>query len=316
MALEWNIDGEFLREYSADDIFTIEDAASTYFSELLAERSLSAFQAPNRFVDLAVDIREQILTGDNMVIETTLNVYHIGDSGIADLTDLLRFVTNKNTTGSEDFLVLDSLIGMGVKVGMVSFSNAKQSSALAGGFESFYLAEAGAEDSKYSEGEKTLIVVVSVLSFALFALSVILIWVAGGWLALRRQVEVLIQREEELTRMTQGIEQKPTEDTDEDLSPRNNDDDGTQFTNPSGILGGNPYYGKSTKTFEGLGVKMTPTRSRHNDPDSGIETPMSEYSDSDRMPIGITSMRKLLANRNEQDTGPGAYGVKTLHYDD
>lgn len=316
MDLEWTLNGVFRNEYSAGDLFTIEEATTTYFSELLAEKSLSAFQSPNRFVDLNVAVREQAISGDNIVIETTLNVYHIGDSGIADLTDLLRFVTNKNTTGSEEFLVLDSLIGMGVNVGMVSFTNAKESDALAGGFEAFYLQAQQADgDSKYSEGEKTLIVVVSVLSFALFALSVILIWVAGGWLALRRQVEILIQREEELTRMTHGIEQKPTEDTEEDFSPRN--DDGTQFTNPSGILGVNPYQSRSSRTFEGLGVKMTPARSRNSDMDSGVETPMSEYSDSGRMPIGITSMRKLLANRNDpNDAALGGYGVKTLHYDD
>ncbi len=315
MALEWKIDNPSFTEYVVEDVFAIETAASKYFSDLLAERSLSTFQPPNRFVDVTVSVRRQTLSGDNMVTETTLNVYHVGNSGIANLSDFLQFVTNKNTTGSEDFLVLDSLIGMNVKVGMVSFANAKESLAMAGGFESFYVhAKKDLEDEKkYSESEKTLIVVTSILSFALFGLSVILIWVAGGWLALRHQVKVLIHREEERTRLSVlAIEQKPTQDT-EDTNPEK--DEGTEFTNPSGFLGGNPFYGKSVNNFDGLGIKMTPQRPRRSDLDSEIGTPMSEYSDSGRMPIGIQSMRKLLANRtNDNDFALDTYGTKRFDY--
>lgn len=301
----------------------IENAATQYYTELLSQRSLSAFQLPNKFIDASISMRTQVRSGDNMILEASVNVYHVGDSGITDLSDLLRFVTNKNTTGSDDFEVLDSLIGMGVKVGMVSFANAQESKALAGGFPAFYADSEAADDgNRYTESERTLIVVTSVLSFALFALSAILIWVAGGWLGLRKQVLALIHREEELTRMTINnkttLEQKPTQDTDdEENSPRHNDDEnGTQFTNPSGILGVNPYYGKpSTKTFEELGVKMTPARpKRSDDLDSstvGLETPISVYSDSGRAPIGIQSMRKLLASRNDSDGLMGdPYGMR------
>ena len=320
ISLEWPLDNPSFTQYVVEDLFTIETATATYFSNLLAAPGLSAFQPPNMFVDASVAIRRQELSGSNMVTEATIDVYHVGNAGIVDLSDLLRFATNKNTTGSNDFLVLDSLIGMNVQVTMVSFSNAQESYALAGGFENFYISSNGDQQNqtKYSDSEKTLIVVTSILSFALFALSIILIWVAGGWLALRHQVRVLIHREEERTRMSiKAIEQVPTQDTEEENSPRK--DEATEFTNPSGILGGNPYYGKSTNTntFDGLGVKMTPSRRRKSETESEIGTPMSEYSDSGRMPIGIQSMRKLLANpAPDNDFAPGAYGMKRLNYGD
>jgi hypothetical protein len=107
--------------------------------------------------------------------------------------------------------------------------------------------------------------------------------------------------------MTMGIEAKPTHDTEEDTSPQK--DEATEITNPSGILG--------AETFDGLGVKMTPSRPRASDLDSEIATPMSVYSDSGRMPIGITSMRKLIANRDSQENiAINPYAMKRLDYDE
>jgi hypothetical protein len=324
VVIEWKVENPAFTGYPADDIATIESAVSQYYSELLADEGLSAFQAPNKVVDTTVSVLTQGLVDQRWSIKASINVYHIGDSGIAELSDLLRFVTNKNTTGSEEFSVLDFLIGMGVQVEVMSFSNAEDSKALAGGFEQVY-AKATAQGDRYTQSERTLIVVTSVLSVALCCLSAILIWMAGGWLGLRKQVLMLMHREEELTRSTMNIDLKrnPTEDTDDEQhSPRDHDEEnGTQFTNPSGILGVNPYYGKtSAKTFEGLGVKMTPKRpKRSNDMDSlgDIGTPSSEYSDSGRMPIGIQSMRKLLASRDDNDAILGdPVSMKRLDYDE
>jgi hypothetical protein len=208
------------------------------------------------------------------------------------------------------------LIGMDIQLDMVSFNFAIGSELLNRG-ES----EPQAVDEKYSDNEKVLIIVASVLSFALFILSVILIWIAGGWLALRKQVKVLIHREEEMTRMTkqQDIEPQPTQETDEEVgSPR---EDATNFTNPSGILGVNPYYGRSAgypNALDGLGIKMTPAR-QGNSGDSEIFTPMSEathYSDSGRAPIGITSMRKLIPEEGGEGdrSSLGTFGMKRLKF--
>ena len=322
MALEWVVDDPVFAGYPTEDIAAIESAASQYFSELLAEQSLSAFQYPNKFVDATVSVLDQVQSGDNIVMDTIVNVYHVGDSGITDLSGLLNFVTNKNTTGSEEFPALDSLIDMGFKVAGVSFENAQESKALAGVFGVFYPESTGG-GQRYTESERTLISVTSVLSVALVTLSVILIWVAGGWLALRKQLQVLMRREEEFRmRAVKTLKLNPTQDTDDEPeSPRNHDEENaTQFTNPSGILGVNPYYGTSSRNFEGLGVKMTPARKQRSDDmdsNAGLDSPSSQYSDSGRMPIGIQSMRKLLALRNDDDSILGdPSGMKRLDYDE
>jgi len=306
MSLEWSIDNSSFTGCSVEELSAIEDGADKYYRDLLSVQGLSAFQSPNQFVDVDIAIHRQVLTSANVIIDTTVDVYHVGNSGITNLADLLRFVTNTNTTGSDHFIVLDALIGMNITLDLVSFSNYKESRALVGGFNPYYLQQTlGSKQN--AQNEKTLIVVVSILSFALFVLSIILIWVAGGWLALRWQVKVLIRREEELTRMTMGIEAKPTHDTEEDTSPQK--DEATENTNPSGILG--------AQTFDGLGVKMTPSRPRASDLDSEIATPMSVYSDSGRMPIGITSMRKLIANRDSQENiAINPYAMRRLDYDE
>lgn len=318
MDLGWTINTtEPFQEYKTEDMFKIELGASKYFSALLADDSLSAFQVPNRFADAKVAIRRQRQVDDVVVIETTMSVYHIGNSGIANLADLLLFVTHSNSTGLEQFPALDSLIGLGTSVGLVSFANAKESTALVGGFDSWYLNiddEPSVDTSKYSKSEKTLIVLTSVLSVALFILSMVIIWIAGGWLALRRQVRILLRREDELTRLTQVLQLKPTEDSDEE-DPTPGKDDATNFTNPSGILGVNPYYAQSSRGLTGLGIKMTPTKSRQSEMESEPGTPMSEYSEATSAPMGITSMRKLLASRSNNHL-ESMLGMKKLDYDE
>jgi hypothetical protein len=320
MDLRWRTDLATL--LPTEDVYHVEQAASSYFSGLLAEQTHSAFQEPNEVLNTAVSVRNQTIGNEVVVFDSLVEVIHIGDQGIFDLAALLMFLTNKNTTNSS-FTTLDSLIGMGVHLDMVSFTNAE-------GSEVLNVVESSAEDasSKYTESEQTLIIVTAALSLALFAMSVILIWVAGGWLALRKQVKVLIHREEELTRMTkqreQDLEMLPTASEETDEEGGANEDD-TQFTNPSGILGVNPYYGRSGNggsALDGLGIKMTPARGANSDTGSEIFTPMSEathYSDSGRMPIGITSMRKLIPDgEGEQDdindSLRSSFGMKRLQY--
>jgi hypothetical protein len=329
MSMEWSVANnnlfanQTMELSTAEEVFQIEKATTEYFFTLLADQGL-AFQGPNHMLDTSVSVRDQSLsTGANsrqaILLESTITVIHIGDHGISDLSALLMFVTNKNTTSNSSFTTLDSMIGMGISVDMVAFTNAKESKLLTS-IELSNNADA-TQDSKYTESEKTLIVVTSVLSFALFALSIILIWIAGGWLALRKQVKVLLHREEELSRMTRDIKQRPTQDTDEEAgSPTQSDvqDDVTQFTNPSGILGVNPYYGRSERRvndFAGMGIKMTPARSNRN---SGGGSPDS-YSDSGRAPIGITSMRKLIPSEGgggqQGDMNSLAnFGIKRLDF--
>jgi hypothetical protein len=111
-----------------------------------------------------------------------------------------------------------------------------------------------------------------------------------------------------------------SEETDKEAGRPSNDGE-TQFTNPSGILGVNPYYGRSGNSgsaLDGLGIKMTPAHGANNsDTGSEVFTPMSKathYSDSERMPIGIMSMRKLIPNGDQDDINSSTFGIKRLEY--
>jgi len=192
------------------------------------------------------------------------------------------------------------------------------------------------QNSQHSGNEKTLLVVTTLLSITLFGMSAILIWVGGGWLMLRKKIEILLLREEELTRMTQNIQSKPTADTqggDEenpDSSSPSRGESESQFTNPSGILGANNTYAEGPSdrgphSIYGLGPK-TPAKMGDNYADD-LATPMSvmsDYSDTDRAPIGIMSMRKLVPsysydedeNTEDEDENieGGFAGMKKLEY--
>lgn len=329
MTLEWRT--ETSTPLSIDTIFQVEQATSSYFFELLNNDAYGEL-LPNdqKILQTEVVARKQNVAVENVVLETEVSVINVGETGIVDLAEILQLVTVQDTTDLSAFTNLDFIIGLDIELSTVSFNFAIGSELLSQMEPVSSTASAPESDGKYSDNEKVLIIVASVLSFALFALSVILIWIAGGWLALRKQVKILIHREEELTRMTKqqdiGIDQQPTQDTDEEGvgSPGG---DATVMTNPSGILGVNPYYGKSgmnrSNPLDGMGIKMTPARTHGGRADSEMFTPMSEathYTDSGRVPIGITSMRKLIPddNNDEDDESGlgsfGGFGVKRLEY--
>lgn len=161
------------------------------------------------------------------------------------------------------------------------------------------------EEEKHSKKERTLVTVTIIVAFALCGISLVLVWVAGGWLALRKKVKFLLRREEEWTQIRSEIKSRPTEDTESPESGKG--------TNPSGILGMKPPY---PGTLEGIGAKMTPVRGYGNgDTASDVFTPGSQatsYSDTGRIPIGITSMRKLIPGRESPEFDQS--GRKRLDY--
>ena len=310
----------------------MEDAVTTYFRELIVQDdSLRFLEDPKHVLDVDVDIEKQSVQESQVVLSGIVDVMHYGDQGIIDLAALLTFLVNKNNTESSH-VYLDDLIGLGATVDNIDFSFVQESNVLASNLT--VLESTSSDESGRTSSEKTLIVVVTLLSITVLGLSSVLCWIGGGWLALRRQVEVLLLREEELTRMTHQhdtIKQKPTEETEgDDNSPSR--DSQTNFTNPSGVLG---VYGMDTygsDRLQGLGIK-TPARSKNGggDPDDDdLATPMSTYSDTDRAPIGIMSMRKLVGandaihqhhseedeeeDHEDFDEETGDYQTKKLEY--
>eukprot|EP00980_Cylindrotheca_fusiformis_P003033 scaffold709_cov197-Cylindrotheca_fusiformis.AAC.1 len=325
-SITWSTDR--VTTFDTEDIFKIERASSLYFSELLADKSHSAFQDITEVVSVAVHAKKQKVGNNYISLESVVEIINIGDDSILDVASLLMFLTNKNTTSSS-FTALDQLMSVGYSIDMVSFSNDNETSSMVIAVDA--TSNDPVDDSKYTAKERALVTFTCILAFALFTVSAVLLWVAGGWLGLRKQIKILLHREEEMTRMgQQEIERKPTQETDAEAgSPTSSHGKETQFTNPSGILGVNPSYGKRG-AMNGLGVKMTPARGIDNgDAASDVFTPMSQkssYSDTGRIPLGITSMRKLVPGRDnmEADTPPrssqrnsiGSFGMQRLDYDE
>ena len=304
-------------ELTTEQLFKLEIATAEFFKDLLTDPSHSALQESTTILSTSVTARLQdVQTHSDILLESIFQVVHTGEQGLADLAGLLMFVSSRNTTFSE----LDEVIPSEVTVGMISFANEEDSVLLSTAVDK-------SDSFSRTDSEKTLITASAILSFTLLAMSIILIWVAGGWLALRKQVKILIHREEELTRMTKQQEnalkqvatasQEYDEESLDRQSPTN--DEATRFTSASGILGVNPYYGDDARgggALDGLGIKMTPGR-RSPDSELGSElaTPMSEFSDASRMPLGITSMRKLLPSGDDgENDSLNNFRVERLAY--
>jgi hypothetical protein len=307
--------------FSTQDIYHVEKSTSGYLSELLTqEDSLRFLEGRISIIDVAVDILQQQVDGEMITLDSKVDVHHLGDQGLVDLAALLTFLVNKDTTNSS-YASLDSLIGMGLQIETMLFGFVNQSIIVTNVTTDEDMETQ--EDSSSTDSEKTLIIVTSLLSVALFVLSGILIWIGGGWLMLRKQVKLLLLREEELTRMTQDLKPQPTQDTQEarmdDNGSPNSRGSQTHFTHVgSGILGVNPYFGQSmhgSGPLEGLGIKMTPGRRHDGDLPDDLATPMSDYSDTDRGPIGILSMRKMIpTDRDSEGDGDEPFGMKKLAY--
>lgn len=308
-------------EFAADapfptrDVYHVEKSSSMYFHDLLVndESSLRFLDDPARdIVDVTVNVRQQTQSADPankmVTLDSQVTVLHVDDpasNSISDLAALLTFLVNKNNTDAS-YVYLDNRIGIGAtanEIGFISFSYVGPSNIVNNlTLPESYQAELSS--SGRSNSEKTLVIVTTFLSLALVVISVVLVWVGGGWLELRKQVQILIRREEELTRMTmqqQQLESKPTDKTEEEHGGEDSPARETQFTNASGFLGANNPYHTSSRALQGLGIKMTPGRDRHGNVDDDADdlaTPMSTYSDSGRAPIGIMSMRKLMPGAN------------------
>eukprot|EP00535_Pseudo-nitzschia_heimii_P002813 CAMPEP_0197185238 /NCGR_PEP_ID=MMETSP1423-20130617/11504_1 /TAXON_ID=476441 /ORGANISM="Pseudo-nitzschia heimii, Strain UNC1101" /LENGTH=364 /DNA_ID=CAMNT_0042636249 /DNA_START=66 /DNA_END=1160 /DNA_ORIENTATION=- len=318
-------------QFSADDIFHVEEATSLYLRELLMnDSSLRFLEEPDSLIDVSVNVQTQQVNGMNgneISLGSEVDLIHYGDVGITDVAALLTLLVHKNNTDSS-FIYLDHIIRTKSSIELMRFDYISESAVMATNLTTFSALIEVKNAKKYGN-EKTLLVVTTLLSITLFGMSAILIWVGGGWLVLRKKVQDLLLREEELTRMTRNIESKPTqvtEDGDEENQDSFSRENGSShYTNPSEILGVNSgsrpnMYGNDMKTPG----KVAGGRMSVDD----LATPMSvmsEYSDTDRVPIGIMSMRKLIPppqvnddddndNADDEKTAGDFNGMKKLEY--
>ena len=335
MAIHFNVQDT---QFTTEEVYHVEEATTSYFTDLITQdESLRFLDDPKNVLSISVDVKRQMVEGEEVVLSGGVTMMHYGDQGIIDLAALLTFLVNKNNTDS-DYVYMDQLLAdsIGATVEYLDFDFVSESVPLAANLTTLEAVEEGNnEGSDRSGSEKALIVVVTLLSITLLGLSVILCWIGGGWLQLRQKVKELLLREEEMTRMTNQppeIKPKNTEETADDCENSPTNESKTNFTNPSGILGVYGMNNYGVEKLQGLGIK-TPARSKNGEIDEEMATPMSVYSDSDRAPIGIMSMRKLVGSNaimqsnednsdNEQDQDENCLpdpsnidlGMKKLEY--
>ena len=308
--------------FSTQDVYSIEQSSSDYFHSLLIndESTLRFLNDPQQdIMDLTVTVTNQQATttstnGGIIQFDAIVSLVHVddvGSDGVSDLAALLTFLVDRNNTGAA-YVYLDDEIRSTTtsnpvsKIRSMSFSYEGPSEVLEDIMVPQPVLDQYAASTGRSDTEKTLIIVVTFLSLALFSILALLYWMAGGWLELRKQLQMIVRREElekqQDNNNDDDLKMNPTHETDDMESPSRD----SHMTTPSGFLGvSNPYLNTS-RAMEGYGIKMTPVRDQrtyaeNDDEEHGdqqeIATPMStmsEYSDSGRVPIGIMSMRKLM----------------------
>jgi len=284
--------------FSTEEIYQIEEVTTKYLEELLTnDDSLKMLEEKDSVIDLSVNVQTQQTSGNDIYLGSKVDVVHYGDVEIPDVAALLTYLVNKNNTDSS-FIYLDHILPVDAAIELISFDFISQSIPAATNLTTIEKLNEVRDAKKYGS-EKTLIVVTTLLSLTLFGMSAILIWVGGGWLSLRARVRELLLREEELTRMTmnKNIVSKPTMETDEDEeSPvRRNQSMHSSGMYTRGSQPNNSMYGLGVKTPSRMGSVMS---------EDDLGTPMSvmsDYSDTNRAPLGIMSMRKLVPPRDNND---------------
>ncbi len=300
--------------FTTEEIYDIEEVTSAYLGELITnDDSLKFLEEKDSVIDLSVSVQTQQTNANEIYLGSKVDVVHYGDVEIPDVAALLTFLVNKNNTDSS-FIYLDHILPTNAPIELISFDFISESIPAVTNITTIAKLNAVRDAKKYGS-EKTLIVVTTILSITLFGMSAILIWVGGGWLSLRKRVRDLVLREEELTRMTKNIVSKPTMDTED------GDEESPVRRNASMTSSGIYTRGSQPVNMYGLGVK-TPSRMGSEMSVDDLATPMSvmsDYSDTNRAPLGIMSMRKLVPPRGNDDdlsrnTSHGSNSMKKLEY--
>lgn len=289
--------------FTSEELYHIEEVTTLYFRELLTnDDSLRFLDEKDSVIDVSVNVQTQHVNGKEISVGSEVDLIHYGNVGITDLAALLTFLVNRNNTDSS-FIYLNHIIRTESPIELIAFDYVSESIVMATNLTTISALNEIKNSKKYGN-EKTLLVVTTLLSITLFGMSAILIWVGGGWLVLRKKVQDLLMREEELTRMTMNIESKPTAVTDdgdeEDQDSPSRENRSSHYINPSGMLGVSRV---SRPNMYGVGMK-TPGKNIARVQVEDLATPMSvmsDYSDTDRVPIGIMSMRKLVPPTNQND---------------
>ena len=234
---------------------------------------------------LAIDLHVKNVTkkSSSFHLNAVVDVLYVAKAGVPDMASVLIRLARQEKV--EDKLLDDiyEILGGTTESVSVNFKTLEPPATKLWEFE---------DHEHSSQADTSLILACTLLCAALVLVTSVLLYVAGGWRDLREKLEEQIDwlKNHKRTYSEDSDEESGGVDVADSQSYEGEVDE--EATSPSGIIGAASK--DNGMGIEGLGVNSTPERGITDD---GYETTpfseMSQYTDTSRAPLGITSMRKL-----------------------
>lgn len=318
MEVDWSIDTTTsTTDLNLHDVNSLESSLAVLLHTRLKTESqqINAGLLPQQQV-LAVDLHvknvTQLSTEGDFHMNAMVDVLYVADSTavVQDMASVLIRLTRQEDIEALLRDDIDTILGQEAQAVTINFRSVHPPSSMLWEIEEHV-------DNSGKNTDKALILACTLLCAALFVVTTVLLYVVGGWRDLRDKLEE--QMEWIKSRTYSGSHDEDDSGDEEsgiDVADSESVDD--QATNPSGILGAasNEEQQQRMARTAGLGIHSTPERGI--DGDAGYDTTpfseMSQYTDSSRAPLGISSMRKMDQQPIETTTSHRMMALPPLAY--
>lgn len=243
---------------------------------------------------LATDLHVKNVTkkGTSFDLNAIVDVLYVAEAGISDMASVLIRLSRRENV---DEMLLDDIYEI---FGGTADSVTLNYKSLDPPATMLWEIEEHAHSNQ--KADKILILACALLCAALVLVTSVLLYVAGGWRELRERMEEQMDWFKQHRTYSNDEEDEESGNVDvADSQSYGEDDADEEATNPSGIIGASS---KEENAAEGLGINRTPERG--NDDDAYSTTPFSEmtnFTDTSRAPLGISSMRKMQQTGSRND---------------
>jgi hypothetical protein len=286
-----------------DEINEFESAIAVLLHDTMKKESESVTGLLPEQKVLATDMHVQNVTKNDKYfhLEALVDVLYVAELGVPDMASvLIRLSRRENVEGK---LLEDAheILGAPLQSIVLNYKTLDPPTTKVWEFE---------EHHSSDKADKSLILACTLLCAALALVTIVLLYVAGGWRDLKDKLEEKMDWFKDHRKTYSSDEEEADEEEGgvdvADSQSYEGDEDEDVVTNPSGMLGASSK--DEGNAAEGLGIHRTPERGI--DEDGYTTTPFSEmsnYTDTSRAPLGITSMRKMQQGGNRFGLPPLAY---------
>lgn len=304
MEVEWV--AEDVSTLSLHEINEFENAiAVLLYTTMKKESESNVGLLPEQKV-LAIDLHVKNVTkkSSSFHLNAVVDVLYVAQAGIPDMASVLIRLSRQENV--EDSLLDDiyEILGGTAESVNVHFKTLEPPATK--------LWELQDHDHASQKADTSLILACTLLCAALVLVTSVLLYVAGGWRDLREKLEEQIDWIKD-QRRTYSSDESDEESGEIDVADSGSADEGDEeATNSSGIIGASS---NDNNAMEGLGINSTPERGITDDGyDTTPFSEMSNYTDTSRAPLGITSMRKMLPSNGHRDRDSMLSSLPPLAY--